>query len=318
LGRGRHARVVLLPKHATGTRGDVGDRPGQPRLRVDAFDAPSWSDTPKVGNHPRQQGEPMKHLVQFSTGAGSAEVAWRVVDKYGPNDVVLLTADTLVEDEDNWRFAREVVDRLGCEWIVLAHGMTPMQIGRKERCVPNNRWAVCSKILKRELLRDYMDTHYDPTDSIVYLGFDWTAPERHEKSLIPWAPWRVESPLLQPPYVSKPDLLDVFRSRGIEPPRLYAKGFSHANCGGACVRGGQAQWQRVLTVNRPPYLEWEAEEQASRDMLGKDVSILRDRRGGVTTPLPLRGFRERLKCQPTLFDTDDWGGCGCKFEDEQP
>jgi len=43
---------------------------------------------------------------QTTTGAASAEVAWRVVAEHGPENVVLLTADTLVEDADNWRFAQ--------------------------------------------------------------------------------------------------------------------------------------------------------------------------------------------------------------------
>ena len=69
----------------------------------------------------------MKHLVQFSTGAASAEVAWRVVQEHGPADVVLLTADTLVEDEDNWRFATEVAARLG------ASGSASLTAGRRCR-----------------------------------------------------------------------------------------------------------------------------------------------------------------------------------------
>jgi 3'-phosphoadenosine 5'-phosphosulfate sulfotransferase (PAPS reductase)/FAD synthetase len=116
------------------------------------------------------------HLVQFSTGAGSAEVAWRVIEAHGAESTILLTADTLAEDEDNWRFAREVVDRLGCRWDVLADGRTPMQVGRDERVVPNDRMAVCSKILKRELLRKHIDATYDPADTVIYLGFDWTEP----------------------------------------------------------------------------------------------------------------------------------------------
>src|SRR5690349_7153533 len=116
------------------------------------------------------------HLVQFSTGAGSAEVAWRGVAEHGPEAVVLLTADTLVEDEDNWRFAREVVDQLGCHWEILADGRTPMQVGRDVRVVPNNRMAVCSRVLKRDLLRSHLEANYDPADSIIYLGFDWTEP----------------------------------------------------------------------------------------------------------------------------------------------
>lgn len=260
----------------------------------------------------------MKHVVQFSTGAGSAEVAYRVATEHGVDDLWLLTADTKVEDADNWRFAREVVHDLGLplgRWIVLADGRTPMEVGRDLRVVPNNRMAVCSRVLKRELLRRWIDDHCNPYEDTIYLGFDWTEPERHEAAEPHWQPFRIESPLLHPPYVGKPDLLDKFRTeRRIEPPRLYGMGFHHANCGGACVRGGQAQWELLLRVNKPLFLDWEAEEQTTRDMLGKDVSILRDRTGGASTPLTLRRFRERLETQPSLFDPTDWGACGCTEE----
>lgn len=250
------------------------------------------------------------HLVQFSTGVGSAEVLRRVAAEHG-RDVVALTADVLTEDEDNWRFAREVIRLVGCRWIVLADGRTPMQVGRDLRVVPNNRMAVCSRVLKRELLRKFMDDTYDPADSIVYLGHDWTEGHRHDRAVEPWKPWTIQSPLMGPPYRTKEQLLDGFRGLGIEPPRLYAQGFGHANCGGACVRGGQAEWARLLFVNRRRYLEWEAEEEESRAMLDKDVTILRDRAGGVTKPLSLRQFRERLDVQPSMFDAEDVGACGC-------
>lgn len=253
----------------------------------------------------------MKHLVQFSTGAGSAEVAWRVVERYGNSDVVLLAADTRVEDDDNWRFASEVAERLGLPVTILSDGRTPMQVGRDARVVPNNRMAVCSRVLKRELLRTYMEANHDPATSIVYLGFDWTEEHRLIAARPHWAPWTIDAPLMREPLLGKPDLLDLWRARRIEPPRLYAQGFAHANCGGACVRGGQAQWELLLRVNRPRYLEWEGEEEVSRAQLGKDVSILRDRTAGTTTPLTLRAFRNRLDAQPALFDDADWGACGC-------
>lgn len=262
----------------------------------------------------------MRHLVQFSTGAGSAEVAWRVVAQYGAENVVLLTADTTVEDDDNWRFAGEVADRLACEWVILTDGRTPMQVGRDRKVVPNNRMAVCSQILKRDLLRRHIDATYDPADTVVYLGFDWTETHRIKAAWPQWAPYTVAAPLADPPYANKPDLLELFRTRGIEPPQLYAQGFAHANCGGACVRGGQAQWELLLRVNPERYAEWEAEEEQTRQMLGKDVAILRDRRGGTVKPLPLATFRERLEAAPEqvgLFDGDDWGACGC-FTEEMP
>jgi len=257
----------------------------------------------------------MRHLVQFSTGAASAEVAWRVVEANGPQDVVLLTADTLAEDEDNWRFAQEVADRLGCEWVRLADGRTPMQVGRDHRCVPSNRMAVCSRVLKRELLDKYRAEHFNPADTIVYLGYDWTEMHRVEAASKHWAPWTVRCPLTDPPHLWKEQILDLFRQRGIEPPRLYAMGFAHANCAGACVRGGQAQWALLLRVDRPRYLQWEEEEEESRRMLGKDVSILRDRTKGTLKPLPLRTFRKQIERQPSMFDADDWGACGCFMAD---
>lgn len=255
-------------------------------------------------------------MVQFSTGAGSALVAYRAVEKYGVERVVLQTANVKAEDHDNWRFAVEVYKDLGKpKWEMLTDGRTPMQVGRDLRVVPNNRMAVCSRVLKRELIRKHLDENYDPRVDVVMLGFDWTEEHRLEKALPNWEPWRVEAPMMEPPYMEKPAVLDWLRGRGIEPPRLYAAGFSHANCGGACVRGGQAQWALLWDWNPERYMEWEAEERETRIMLGKDVAILRDRGGGESKPLSLERFRkERLPGGD--FDHEDWGQCGCFMGDE--
>ena len=260
----------------------------------------------------------MLHCVQFSTGIGSAEVAFRVQDLATPDDrLVLLTADTMVEDEDNWRFAHEVVAKLSprWEWVVIRDGRTPMQVGRDQRCVPNDRMAVCSKILKRQALDKWIKHNCKPDDSIIYLGFDWTEPHRHERAAPLWEPYTIDSPLMREPYIEKFALLQKYRDSGIEPPRLYSVGFSHANCGGACVRGGQAAWKMLLDWNRDRFLEWENEEEATRTYLNKDVAMLKETKQGKTTPLTLRKFRERLEDQPKMFDKDDWGTCGC-FMDE--
>lgn len=262
-----------------------------------------------------QGGMTPVHLVQFSTGLGSAEVARRVINEHGVDSTHLLTADTRVEDEDNWRFAREAVAMLGDpEWTILADGRTPMEVGRDHRAVPNNRLAICSRVLKRELLRKHLDANYDPASTIVHLGFDWTEEHRLDAARPHWRPWIIDAVLTRPPYVHKAALIEQWRGYGIEPPRLYEQGFSHANCGGACVRGGQAQWRLLLTVNRARYLEWEAQEEQTRDMLGKDVAILRDRTDDTVKPLTLRTFRERIDAVPSLFDESDWGACGCFVE----
>lgn len=254
----------------------------------------------------------MKHLVQFSTGLSSAEVAWRLTNQHGADAVLLMTADTTEEHHDNWRFGREIVARLGCEWVKLTDGRNPMQVGRDRKCVPSNRMPVCSQVLKRELLRSYLDACYDPQADVVYIGYDWSEPNRIANAGKFWAPWTMRALLAEPPYA--PPLEDLFRSRGIEPPELYKYRLGHSNCGGFCVRAGQAQWATMLQVDRCGYLRWEAEEQVSRKELGKDVSILKDRAGGTGRPLSLRSFRERLERQPSMFDADDWGACGCDMD----
>lgn len=251
--------------------------------------------------------------VQFSTGLGSAELAYHARDVFGASNVVLQTADTLEEHPDNWRFAAEVVaDLQPLRWERLTDGRTPMQVGRDRKCIPNNRMTVCSEHLKRRIIRRHLEANYAPADLVVWVGYDWTEPDRWDTAQPRWAPWTVEAPWMTPRLFDKADALATFQQRhGIEPPELYRRGFPHANCGGACVRGGQAQWELLLRTDRPRYLRWEAEEARSRAELGKDVAILRDRTGGTTRPLTLQRYRQRLDDQPGLFDADDWGACGC-------
>ena len=86
------------------------------------------------------------------------------------------------------------------------------------------------------------------------------------------------------------------------------------NCGGACVKAGQAQWALLLRVMPDRYRENEEEEEATRAIVG-DFSILRDRRGGEAKILTLKQFRERIERQGNLgFDKHEWGGCGCAIE----
>ncbi|MEZ0096327.1 hypothetical protein [Streptacidiphilus sp. EB129] len=97
------------------------------------------------------------------------------------------------------------------------------------------------------------------------------------------APWR------------KNDLLDWVRSAGLEPPALYGLGFEHNNCGGRRVRGGIGHWRQLLEQLPARYREAEELEQELRSTLGKDVSILREQRGGERRNLTLRELRERCE-----------------------
>jgi hypothetical protein len=99
---------------------------------------------------------------------------------------------------------------------------------------------------------------------------------------------------------------------------MYAMKFPHANCGGFCVRAGQAQFRQLLRLDRDRYMFHENKEQELREHLDKDVSVLKDRTNNSATTLTLRSFRERIEDQPSLFDEDDWGGCGCFVDQDNP
>jgi hypothetical protein len=254
----------------------------------------------------------MRHIVMYSGGITSWAVARRVVDEHGASAVTLLFADTLAEDEDLYRFNADVVRDLGLKLTVVADGRTPQQVGIDRKHIGNTQVANCSHLLKQKPCREWLTANTDPADTTVYVGIDWSELHRLPAIERAWKPWTVDAPLTRPPYADKRQHIEAARARGIVEPRLYALGFEHNNCGGACVKAGQAQWAHLLKVFPERYASWEQHEQVMRHELGGDIAILRDRRGGETKPLPLAALRVRIEGQePGMFDPLDWGGCGC-------
>jgi hypothetical protein len=81
------------------------------------------------------------------------------------------------------------------------------------------------------------------------------------------------------PYLHRDSVMSMLRQRGIE---------RHASTTWACarelwrwLRPRRAKASSPAAQQMPDrFADWEAREQALRDHLGKDVSILRDRTGG--------------------------------------
>lgn len=257
----------------------------------------------------------MKHVVMYSCGLGSWGTAWWLENRIEGDEIVLLFADTLIEDADLYRFLDEGAAALNLAVTRITEGRTPWEVFRDVKFLGNTRIDPCSRVLKREPLRKWLDQNCDPEDTLVYLGMDWTEIHRFERAEKYWEPWYVRAPLCEEPYISKDQILKALERKGVKPPRLYEMGFAHNNCGGMCVKMGQAQAAHTLKMLPAVYDEWERNEQTIRDQLG-DVSILRDRKGGVTTPLTLAALRERIAKQPQTIDMFDWGGCGCMEESD--
>ncbi|MEV5048221.1 hypothetical protein AB0N20_27390 [Streptomyces griseoincarnatus] len=252
------------------------------------------------------------HIVMWSGGITSWATARHVIAEHGPDNVTLLFADTNAEDEGLHAFNDAASAQLGVPITRVADGRDPWQVFEDKRWLGNTRIAQCSMELKLKPCRYWLNANAGNFDeTTLYVGIDWTETERLPAIVRGWAPWRVDAPLTRPPYRDKRQLLDEARAAGLPVPRLYRLGFAHNNCGGACVKGGQAQWARLLEVFPARYARAEAAETRMRELLGKDVSILRDRVGGDTKPLTLAALRRRIEERPDQLDLFDEGGCGC-------
>jgi hypothetical protein len=256
-----------------------------------------------------------QRVVNFSGGVGSWAAARRVADRYGTEGLTLLFADTRIEDQDLYRFIQQAAADVGGTFVRLRDGRTPWEVFHDERYLGNSRTDPCSKLLKRVPLDRWRVENCDPAHTTLYIGIDWTEVHRLDRLRPRIAPWQVEAPMTEAPYLSKQQMLEALSARGIKPPRLYEMGFPHNNCGGGCVKAGQAHFAHLLKMIPKRYAEWEREEQKMRDYLERDdIAILRDRTGGKSKPLSLKVFRERVQ-QGELGDQHEWGGCGCALDD---
>lgn len=268
----------------------------------------------------------MRHVVMFSGGAASWATAKRVAERYGTDDLTLLFADTNGEDADLYRFLAEGAANVGGELVILSNGgRTIWDVFREERFLGNTRVDPCSKKLKREPCDGWLEANRDPADTIVHVGISWDEAHRFTRLAAHRAKdgWRYEAPLCDAPYLTREDIFRWLRAEGIEPPRLYALGFSHNNCGGGCVKAGHAHWEHLLRALPTVFADWEAREEAFRQWIGRDdVAILRDRSGGESRPLTLREFRQRVEAGTwgiiDLFANESADGCGgtCFYDPE--
>ena len=291
----------------------------------------------------------LKHIVMFSGGIGSWAAAKRVAEEHGTDNMVLVFADVkgetvnphIGEDEDTYRFIEDAAANIGAELVTVRDGRDIWQVFKDDRFLGNSRLANCSKFLKQRPSRKWLEENCPPEGTVVYVGIDWTEMQRLPAIERAYLPYIAKAPLTEPPLLDKDYMIKWAESEGLKPPRLYAKGFPHNNCGGGCVRAGQTQFKLLLDQNPERFAVWEQKEQELREYLDKDVTILRLRsksavaeynrklqaehekespgkpfKPATSAPLTLRSLREMNDSQPALIEMDELGGCGCFIDDE--
>lgn len=248
----------------------------------------------------------------FSGGIGSWAAAKRVAEQYGTENLYLLFADTLIEDEDLYRFLDEASANVGGKFVRLAEGRDPWTIFKDVRFLGNSRIDPCSQILKRHLCDKWLNENFKPEECQIYIGIDWTESHRYERMKDRKLPWVYKAPLCEEPYLTKQNLFDMLKEEGIKPPRLYEMGFPHNNCGGFCVKAGKNHFKLLLEKLPERFKYHEQKEQELREYLGKDVSIMREQRNKKKYNLTMKQLRERVEEDSKAFkDEHEWGGCGC-------
>lgn len=265
------------------------------------------------------------NVVQVSSGVASA-FTWYKALLRDPNAIGLF-ADVNGEDVDNYRFLDEVHAHLGGQLVRLDNdGRTIWDVFRKRRFLGNSMVAPCTAELKREACIAWMQDH--TPGAVVWFGFDWTEPHRmYEERINPKTgepEVRGMRPLYEPhgftcyapmidDVLDKAEALAWLASVGIEPPRLTRMGYPHANCKGFCIKAGHGQARKLLRELPENFDWWERNEHETRVFLGKDVSILRDRTGGTSTPYTLTQIREEECAKPTQLDLlhDEQESCSC-------
>src|SRR5687768_12788279 len=116
----------------------------------------------------------MKHIVMYSGGIGSWMAAKRVVEEHGNENVVLLFTDTMIEDEDLYRFLYETSDELDCQLVWIKDGRDPWEVFHDVKWIGNSRIAQCSHLLKQKVAAKYIKENYKPDEVTLYVGIDWS------------------------------------------------------------------------------------------------------------------------------------------------
>lgn len=252
-----------------------------------------------------------------SGGIGSYICGKRVAARYGTDKLIHLFQDTKSEDGDTYRFLRQSCALTGGLLVEIADGRNLWQLFNDHNYIGNTRNDLCSRIMKRELARAWVEKRWRSdgpacNNVTLYLGIDHA--ERHRTTAVTynWQPYRVEYPLCEPPYMTKCEMLKECERDGLDPPTAYDEGWPHNNCNRFCVKAGHAHFLHLLKTRPDIFDENACEEEKFRVRTGLDVAVLRDRRGGTTKPLPMYEFKRQVESGELKVNPRDWGkGCQC-------
>lgn len=256
-----------------------------------------------------------KHVVMLSGGMSSAYLAKVVLDTYGSKDTILFFTDTKWEDEDNYRFLKDLEAFFDKEIVWYEDGRTPEDVFWQKRFLGNFGFAPCSRELKMKQTVIFVESlRLTGNEPILYFGIGKRELRRAPRIAEMYSHHCVEPLETRFPLISmdvdNESLRETIEGEwGISVPRMYNWGFKHANCGGRCVKAGMKHYKLLRDV-------WPDRFKAQVDMEKRfrheinDYTLLK--RNGQ--PFPLETLERTLADQLPLLDDQDQLPCTCIFE----
>lgn len=249
-------------------------------------------------------------IVFYSGGINSFFAAQRVIESYEKDKVRLVFTDTKQEDEDLYRFLVETSNYLDVPLTWLSEGRDVWQVMNDVRLLGNTKYDPCSRVLKRQYARSYIEKNFKWRNTLLVFGIDWSEDHRINSIRDHYFPYKCLFPLTQKPFNTYQYYFDRLLSMNISIPQLYKHGFTHNNCGGFCIKAGKAHFRRLLNNLPERYAYHEEQEQLLIKRLNKvgRIGILRHTVKGRKTYITLQQFREM---EETEEEKEDVGNCGC-------
>lgn len=259
-----------------------------------------------------------KYIISYSGGIGSAITAQMVSNKYGAENVILLFSDTNMEDEDLYRFNKDISDLLGIPITRISDGRTPWEVFSDVKFIGNSRVDPCSRVLKRDLIRKWIKENFSPEKCNIFVGIDCYEEHRLHRVVEANIPYVYRSILIEKDiFIDNNYKLQWCEDNNIIPPRLYTLGFAHNNCGGFCVKAGLGQFKMLYEKLPERYKEHEEIEQRLIQENPNLRPFLKKTKKGELMYLTMKDYREKYLEVDKLEEEDkfDFGGCGCALED---
>ncbi len=255
----------------------------------------------------------MKHVISVGGGLSSTVfLPMEVLKTVSAKDVVMVMAKLPNEDPDVWRLVKAAEDKFGIEVQMIGDNETPFDAFHRAKFLGNSRIDPCSNLLKRQVLRHWVMKTYPLGTAILYTGIGAYEIDRQMSIVRNWkdAGYEMRMPLIDKPELTREYMMDECLKMFGFIPRLYLMGFSHNNCGGACIKAGMKEWARLLYF-LPDVFAWWAENERQFRLIYGDYTILRQTIGGQRHYLTLDEFRTltlaRWNCTPPDYPTvDGW------------